>query len=216
MDQTTRLPLGFDLSCDQPQMPNVYHGGFTQLTVRWDCGGVVTSKKSDFFPFGSSPVLRYSIGTTFNIFWRSPGPVPTRFLLSKPKLKYMQNYQGFQNPPNPIRKKSDLLGLCRLSETVTGPDPAKPAYRWDCGGVERATLSLRILTCFRCSIGAPFKTVQRLPAPKPTKFLLTHPKLKNIRFGQGFQNPSNPIREKSSRLGRGQTAADQKVGESPG
>ena len=120
MDQTTRLPLGFDLSCDQPQMPNVYNDGFTQSTARWDCGGVVTSKKSDFFAFGSPPVLRYSIGTTFNIFWRSPGPVPTRFLLSKPKLKYMQNYQGFQNPPNPIRKKSAQLGRGQLP--VRRPD----------------------------------------------------------------------------------------------
>ena len=63
---------------------------------------------------------------------------------------------------------------------------------------------LRITTGFRCSIGVTFKTVQRLPAPKPTIFLLTHPKLKNMCFGQGYQNPPNPIRKKSAQLGRGQ------------
>ena len=160
--------------------------------------------KSDFFACLIPPGLRCSIRTTFNIFWRSPKPVSTKFLLTHGRPKYMQNYQGFQNPPNPIRKKSAQLELCRRPETVTGPDPAKPAYRWDCGGVERATLSLRILTCFRCSIGVTFKTVQRLPAPKPTIFLLTHPKLKNMCFGQGYQNPPNPIRKKSAQLGRGQ------------
>ena len=69
---------------------------------------------------------------------------------------------------------------------------------------ERSLFCLPIPAWFRCSMGTTFKPVQPPPKPVPTRFLLTRPKIKNMWFGQGFQNPPNSSRKKSAQLGPGQ------------